>query len=698
MRRFTFSQLLVGIVIVPVVALALFAARLTHDSLGRYRDIAEADSLLRVAVSISRYVGISVPGLGAAVREFLATGDPQKLAAARNLADTYYRGVRAAAAANEVKDDKLLALLKALDEKTQGMVAVRSQLTEKKLSAADATAILSAISASGIDVVGRASAIAGDATLARRISALYATLQFNEGTLMQRSFVQRALEAGQLPPPLFAMMTKGITLQSAYGKQFHEFAPVDVIRQYRAFADRYGKTIEQLQAKALAQSGQAADPADVKSWVDINRDQTALFAQMISASTDLITAESEALARSAWRDAVIYFLAALAVFVAVFVLAWLVARTIRSLMADLSRSMDDMGEGRLDTCVPGVTRKDVIGDMARATESFRTSLVRMRSMEAEQKETEARAVAERQEAAQRELERQRAAEQKAAAERKAAMRALADEFEAAVGKVVDAVSTASDQLETAAGKLTETAALTQQLSTSVAAASEQASANVGSVATATEEMTSSVQEIGRQVHESSRIAADAVQQAQKTDARIGELSQAASRIGDVVKLITAIAEQTNLLALNATIEAARAGEAGKGFAVVAQEVKALASQTAKATEEIGTQISGMQTATQDSVAAIKEIGTTISRIAEISNSVAAAVEEQGAATHEIAANVQQAAKGTAEVATSIVAVNRGASDTGSSSSQVLASAKALSEESQTLKGEVEKFLAGVRAA
>jgi methyl-accepting chemotaxis protein len=189
-----------------------------------------------------------------------------------------------------------------------------------------------------------------------------------------------------------------------------------------------------------------------------------------------------------------------------------------------------------------------------------------------------------------------------------------------------------------------------------------------------------------------------VQQARKTDARINELSQAAARIGDVVKLITAIAEQTNLLALNATIEAARAGEAGRGFAVVASEVKALASQTAKATEEIGTQIAGMQQATQESVAAIKEIGTTIGRIAEIAGSVAAAVEEQGAATHEIAHNVQQAARGTSEVATNIVAVNRGASDTGASSNQVLSSARALSEESLALKTEVEKFLASVRAA
>jgi methyl-accepting chemotaxis protein len=289
-------------------------------------------------------------------------------------------------------------------------------------------------------------------------------------------------------------------------------------------------------------------------------------------------------------------------------------------------------------------------------------------------------------------------EQRAAAQRKADMHKLADEFQAAVGAIVDTVSSASTELEAAAGTLTRTAEVTQELSGTVAAASEQASANVQSVASSTEEMTSSVNEISRQVQESSKIAVEAVRQAQQTDVRINQLSQAAGRIGDVVKLITAIAEQTNLLALNATIEAARAGEAGRGFAVVASEVKQLASQTAKATDEISTQIAGMQTATQDSVAAIKEIGGTIGRISEIASTIAAAVEEQGAATQEIARNVGEAAKGTQQVASNITDVNRGASETGSASAQVLSSAQSLSHESNHLKAEVDKFLMTVRAA
>jgi methyl-accepting chemotaxis protein len=232
----------------------------------------------------------------------------------------------------------------------------------------------------------------------------------------------------------------------------------------------------------------------------------------------------------------------------------------------------------------------------------------------------------------------------------------------------------------------------------VASASEEASSNVQTVASAAEEMSASVSEVGRQVQESSRIAGEAVRQAEKTDARIAQLSQAAGRIGDVVKLITAIAEQTNLLALNATIEAARAGEAGRGFAVVAQEVKALAAQTAKATDEISTQIAGMQTATLESVGAIKEIGATITRISEIATTIAAAVEEQGAATSEIARNVGEAARGTSQVAANIGDVNRGATETGSASTQVLASAQSLSRDSSRLKSELEAFLSTVRAA
>jgi methyl-accepting chemotaxis protein len=351
--------------------------------------------------------------------------------------------------------------------------------------------------------------------------------------------------------------------------------------------------------------------------------------------------------------------------------------TIARPMRALSVSMDELAGGNFAVVLPGLGRRDELGAVAAAVEKFKVVSEQKSRDEAEAKIKQ---------------------DQIAAQQRKAEMVRLADSFEAAVGEIVETVSSASTELEASAGTLTSTAERAQQVTTMVAAASEEASTNVQSVASATEELSSSVNEISRQVQESARMAGEAVDQARVTNDRVSELSKAAARIGDVVELINTIAGQTNLLALNATIEAARAGEAGRGFAVVASEVKALAEQTAKATGEIGQQISGIQAATQESVGAIKAISGTIERLAEIASTIAAAVEEQGAATQEISRNVQQAAQGTQQVSSNITDVQRGASETGSASSQVLSAAQSLSTDSNRLKLEVGKFLDSVRAA
>jgi methyl-accepting chemotaxis protein len=376
--------------------------------------------------------------------------------------------------------------------------------------------------------------------------------------------------------------------------------------------------------------------------------------------------------------------------------AYFIGGSIVRPVVGMTQAMERLAAGDNAVEIPSRDSADEIGAMAKAVEVFRQNAIERIRLEGEQRDAETRAAAEKSAAELRTAAARQAAAEREEAARKMGMRKLADEFEGAVGNIIETVSSASTELEAAANTLTKTADHTQALSTTVASASEEASANVGSVASATEQMKSSITEIGRQVHGSSTIAADAVRQAEKTDARIVELSKAAGRIGDVVKLITAIAEQTNLLALNATIEAARAGEAGKGFAVVAQEVKALAAQTAKATDEIASQIASMQTATRESVTAIKEIGDTIKKISEISAAIAAAVEEQGSATEEIARNVAFAAKGTSEVAIRIADVSRGAGETGSASAQVPSSARSLSNESDRLKAEVQKFLGTVR--
>jgi len=345
-------------------------------------------------------------------------------------------------------------------------------------------------------------------------------------------------------------------------------------------------------------------------------------------------------------------------------------------MTRMTGVMTRLAGGTVEIEIPSLNRGDEVGAMARAVQIFRESAQQVKAMESAQAGLKL----------------------KAEEDRKAAMSRVADGFEQAIGKIVEAVSTASSEIERAAGSLTKTADETQELTATAASASDLSSANVQSAAAASEEMASSVTEIGRQVQQSETITHAAVRQAEQTNARISELSQSAGRIGEVVKMIAAVAEQTNLLALNATIEAARAGEAGRGFAVVASEVKALAAQTAKATEEIGTQITQMQSATQQSVSAIKEIGVTIGRISEISTAIAAAVQQQGAATQEITRNVQHAARGAIQVGDSIGVVGRGAANTGTAAEQVHGFARSLASQGNHLKLEVGKFLNTIRAA
>jgi len=334
-----------------------------------------------------------------------------------------------------------------------------------------------------------------------------------------------------------------------------------------------------------------------------------------------------------------------------------------------------LGAGDLEVAIEETERHDEIGIIAQSMVEFRDGLKRARALQdAEEAE-------------------------RATKDRRAnLLDGLVKRFEQTMQQIVGSVSSASSELEATASSLTKTADHTMELAGVVTDASENASTNVQSVASATDELTASIHEISRQMQESTRIAASAVEQARATDDRINALSDAANRIGDVIKLITTIAEQTNLLALNATIEAARAGESGRGFAVVAQEVKELAAQTAKATGEIGGQITSIQSATNDSVVAIKQIGDTIAQISGIATTIAAAVEQQGAATKEIARNVQKASDGTREVSGSITQVNAGAQQTGVASSQVLTSAKSLAAESSRLQAEVAQFLNEVRAA
>ena len=357
-------------------------------------------------------------------------------------------------------------------------------------------------------------------------------------------------------------------------------------------------------------------------------------------------------------------------------IAWMCIATISMPVRRIAGMMGRLSAGETGLPAPHAGERSEIGAMADAVEVFRANLIHTRALEEET--AQARRSAEEQ--------------------RRHATRTLAEDFERAVGGIIGAVSASAGQLQATATAMTTTAGRTAGQSTSVAAAAEQAAANVGTVAVAAEELGASVQEIARQVQGSAALADAAVGEANQTGHLIQNLSAVVSRIGDVIGLISSIAAQTNLLALNATIEAARAGESGRGFAVVAAEVKLLADQTAKATEEIGGQIAQIQASTGQAVGAIGSITSRIQEINAVAIAIASAVEEQGAATQEIVRNVTEAAAGTSEVTTNITGVAGSAEETGAAASQVLSSASALLQQSDHLTAEVDRFLRTVRAA
>jgi methyl-accepting chemotaxis protein len=678
MRNLGLGLLLRVIAIVPLLALAAFGGILVKQSYDEYRDITHVAALQRLA-SAAATLATAVPRESQFAYPYLASGteaDRARMLEYRPRTDRAFADLKTAANEAGLTEPAALELVDAIGKRLPLIETLRQRFDARSVARADATSVLQPTVALGTELIGRLGGLTGNPRISKLMIALQATLQVMDGNLLEGSRGELGKD-GPLSPPMLRGMQHGAELQATFGGFLSTYGSERVLAAAKGFNTKFGATQADIRPKIIdLKPGEKLSAEDLQRWRERDTAVRTFWPQMAADAEQDLAAETGRLHGAALTNLSTYALATLLVIGLVIAVSAVVLRTVRRLFAGLQQTMAALAERDYTIEVPGCTRSDEIGAMARAVAVFKENGVAMQRLEVEQAEQKARAET----------------------EKHAAMKELADGFEAEVLGIVRSVSHAAAELEQNAGLMNNGADETNRQATVVAAAAEQATNNVQTVAGAAEELSASIHEIGQQVTGAAKIAAEAVAQAGATSEAVQGLSSAAQRIGEVIGLIQAIAGQTNLLALNATIEAARAGEAGRGFAVVASEVKSLAAQTAKATEEIAAQVSAVQSGTNDVVNAIGSISQTIDKINMISAAIASAVEQQNAVTAEIARNVDQAANGTRDVSTNISGMTRTAADTGRASGEIVQSAVELTRQAEALRTGFDGFIQRVRAA
>jgi methyl-accepting chemotaxis protein len=681
MRNLDLGRLLQLVVLFPLVATVAFGGVLIANTIGPYREIERLSVFEQLVIAATQMSGFALNAESVASQVFAASGSDlqrNEMNAARQRSDEAIRSFREAAGSAGLSDPQASVIINDINQRLSGLAQFRAHADARILPRREAGDLLQPITTRVGELFQLMGHLIDQDQLSEWLLAMHAIMQMNDGQRVEAGRSEVALHDGSVDVPTYQLWLFGIAKQTIFARQFGAFGPESAREQLREFeASPAGRTIAALRPAVLAiNNGGKVSEADAERWHAAMVARNTVWSAAVGITLDELTKTRQTLQSNArWRLALYVIAIALAI-VGVMVMIRKVLDVVRRLLGDLTQVMQELANGRLSVSVPGRDRSDEIGAMARTVEIFKQNAIAMRGMEQERSEQKERA----------------------AAEKQAALHQLADAFEVEVLGVVRTVAAAASRLEQNANLMNDAAARTDRQSKLVAAAAEHAIGNVRTVATAAEGLVSSVEQIGQQASAATQVTASAVTQAGATAEMMQGLVASVDRIGEVIELINAIASQTNLLALNATIEAARAGEAGRGFSVVAGEVKNLSAQTARATEEITSQISAIQSGTNKVVAGIKTVSGTVREINAISAAIAAAVEEQNAATAEIARSTDQAAQGTRDVSLNIGSVSQAAADTGRASKDILEATVQLTRQGTALRVGADAFIARVRVA